>query len=286
LYNGKEFNEDLGLNWYAYGFRYYDPTIGRFTGVDPIADQFPWVSVYNYAENEPVGGIDLHGLQYVNFNESFYSISIGQTWAHTNRFQSGWDANGIYYQGKSVPIQQFKNEGPSRLPLYRGRFAQSLQWQGENLGRMYETGSAFSYIAYSSSAIKAAGFGKAGLAFIVIDLAVDAYKGIKGYSDSNEADIQLAAIQQAWTDVAEAFNSGMIAPEFHNVQDLSSIANFVYQGDDTFGENEDLRTTAINISKFISGNYKGDDVIILPDSGLDNYKPEPILASPLIIEEQ
>jgi len=41
----------------------YDPAIARFTGVDPIADQFAWASVYNYAENEPVRHIDLHGLQ-------------------------------------------------------------------------------------------------------------------------------------------------------------------------------------------------------------------------------
>lgn len=31
-YNGKEFSEEIGL--YAYGFRYYDPAIGRFTGVE------------------------------------------------------------------------------------------------------------------------------------------------------------------------------------------------------------------------------------------------------------
>ena len=41
----------------------YDPAVGRFTGVDPIADQFAFVSVYNYAENEPISNIDLWGLQ-------------------------------------------------------------------------------------------------------------------------------------------------------------------------------------------------------------------------------
>ena len=65
-YNGKEFNQDLGL--YEYGARWYDPTIGRFTGVDPIADQFPHVSTYNYAENEPIANIDLHGLQKVSIH--------------------------------------------------------------------------------------------------------------------------------------------------------------------------------------------------------------------------
>jgi len=63
LYNGKELNTEIGLNWSDYGFRNYDAAIGRFTGVDPISDQFAWVNTYNYAENEPVGSIDLWGLQ-------------------------------------------------------------------------------------------------------------------------------------------------------------------------------------------------------------------------------
>ncbi len=62
-YNGKELDKDHELDWYAYGARFYDPAIGRFTGVDPISDQFPHVSTYNYAENEPIRHIDLHGLQ-------------------------------------------------------------------------------------------------------------------------------------------------------------------------------------------------------------------------------
>jgi len=62
-YNGKELEEDFGLNWYAYGARYYDPAIGRFTGVDPIADEFAWVNEFNYAENSPIANVDLWGLQ-------------------------------------------------------------------------------------------------------------------------------------------------------------------------------------------------------------------------------
>ena len=34
-------------------------------GVDPISEKFPHVSTYNYAENEPIGHIDLWGLQAV-----------------------------------------------------------------------------------------------------------------------------------------------------------------------------------------------------------------------------
>ncbi|PHI19010.1 hypothetical protein CEQ90_15345 [Lewinellaceae bacterium SD302] len=78
LYNGKEQMEGTGL--YAYGFRYYDPTIGRFTGVDPIADQFAFVSPFNYAENSPIANIDLHGLQayYAADGSLLYKVKSGQ----------------------------------------------------------------------------------------------------------------------------------------------------------------------------------------------------------------
>jgi RHS repeat-associated protein len=63
LYNGKEFFEEMGLDWYDYGFRFYDPALGRFTCLDPKAQVFPFVSPYNYAENSPISNIDLWGLQ-------------------------------------------------------------------------------------------------------------------------------------------------------------------------------------------------------------------------------
>jgi len=53
------------IDWYDYGFRFYDPAIGRFPSLDPLADRFAHVSPYNYAENRPIDGIDLWGLQWV-----------------------------------------------------------------------------------------------------------------------------------------------------------------------------------------------------------------------------
>ncbi len=62
-YNDKEMlDEDAGLNWYDYGYRNYDPQIGRFAQSDPLKDYYPLVSPYQYAVNDPISKMDIQGL--------------------------------------------------------------------------------------------------------------------------------------------------------------------------------------------------------------------------------
>ena len=45
-----------------YGFRQYDPNLGRWHVAEPLADQMPGISTYAYAYNNPTNHIDLLGL--------------------------------------------------------------------------------------------------------------------------------------------------------------------------------------------------------------------------------
>ncbi len=53
-YNGKELQDELGLNMYDYGARNYDPALGRWMNIDPLAEKYPGLSPYVYCLNNPV----------------------------------------------------------------------------------------------------------------------------------------------------------------------------------------------------------------------------------------
>ncbi len=71
-YNGMEFSEELGL--YDYGARWYDPAIGRWTSVDPLADSYAPISPFAYVANNPISLIDPDGMSIsvsLNGNSTF-----------------------------------------------------------------------------------------------------------------------------------------------------------------------------------------------------------------------
>jgi RHS repeat-associated protein len=63
-FNGKEEDKEWGSQMIQdYGFRIYNPTIGKFLSVDPLAPDYPWYTPYQFAGNMPIWATDLDGLE-------------------------------------------------------------------------------------------------------------------------------------------------------------------------------------------------------------------------------
>ena len=56
-----------GIDWYYYGFRYYDPVTGRWPSRDPIAEQ-GGLNLYGFGPNNPVNGWDYLGGEWSTGN--------------------------------------------------------------------------------------------------------------------------------------------------------------------------------------------------------------------------
>jgi RHS repeat-associated protein len=99
LYNNKEFFEDGALNWYDYGYRNYDPQIGRFVEMDPWTENYPTLSPFQYAGGDPIGNIDQDGLD-------IFSVADdgGEVASAAGDVAEG--ANSVFDAGKDVGLME------------------------------------------------------------------------------------------------------------------------------------------------------------------------------------
>ncbi|SFF60414.1 RHS repeat-associated core domain-containing protein [Thermoflexibacter ruber] len=62
-FNGQTEKETkLNLHWHETAFRSYDPQVGRFHQIDPLADLFTGINPYQFGYNNPVMFNDPTGL--------------------------------------------------------------------------------------------------------------------------------------------------------------------------------------------------------------------------------
>lgn len=260
MYNGKELDE--GTGWYDYGFRWYDPSIGRFTGVDPIADKFVHVSPYNYAENRVPNGIDLWGLQFVDANVARIYIhnggaSLQQRNLHnaTNyrinaaRVISGTTANGQSYLTTSFPTKvgslNFEGEHLNRRRATNnssgsitevaggkpggGNSKQRRKWRRQLAQQGLEQG------GKTTTPVPTGKGGKGAGGIWILSEASNALNNWMVRDDLNTAHTQFETFGLRSAEIVnEAVNSGLVLPAvegFSIEQIKADIANYIFQGE-------------------------------------------------------
>ncbi|HNP24986.1 MAG TPA: RHS repeat-associated core domain-containing protein [Panacibacter sp.] len=69
-FNGKELDKDITAQDYDYGMRIYDARIGKFLSVDPLTNEYPWYTPYQFAGCKPIFAKDLDGGEDTPFDFS------------------------------------------------------------------------------------------------------------------------------------------------------------------------------------------------------------------------
>ncbi|WP_447768541.1 DUF6443 domain-containing protein [Sphingobacterium faecium] len=278
-YNGKEKQVEMGLDQLDFGARFYDSELGRFTGVDPIAQKFPHVTVYNYAENRPISGIDLWGLQYLDHNvariiSQHGRVSLKKSNLHNvtaNRLRQ-MNENPRYWktgevginttlanldfkslsQNKEIPLSSFDNTVGATDPSYNSSIIQIEK------GRKKD-----GTVDRRLKDRTISGMGKGAMAAhggaVVLNLLNSGLDMVAELMVSHDKDLILEhssskILTRAVGDLNDAISKGMIPKEYLNNENLSDILNIILQGENTT-HNTEIMDSAIRVLKEISKNY-------------------------------
>lgn len=147
-FNGKEFQEELGLNMTAMDFRQYDNALGRFNSLDVLSELAPGITPYRFAYNNPVFWADPSGLfetkQAAMDHIQTYGLSGATVSYNDNRGYWEIDNNGYTfgYENGNFKIAYNTEDGATVLHTIKGSsfknfFSDSSAVQTQNDSRAW-----------------------------------------------------------------------------------------------------------------------------------------------------
>jgi RHS repeat-associated protein len=223
-YNGKELQEDLDLNWYDYGARFYDPAIGRFFTQDWFAEKYFDFSPYQYGANNPMLYVDVNGDSIVSIVRQNNQILIensplekgGKNFTNLITFRNGAKDSHVTDKSAGVVNDAMVSIGDTEVAVSSGY--RSPEKQAEV---MYDN------IELEGVESQKNLYGSAG------DIIINVYIEAKGKTDKQGNKMNDASgIKSAMLSKIKAIGPGKVSkhssdPKVYNVFDIapSSVSN-------------------------------------------------------------
>ena len=103
-FNGKENDNEVkgSGNQQDYGMRIYDPRTGKFLSVDPLTKEYPELTPYQFASDNPIENIDLDGLEGTPAGKDYSGFIRNATdaeWDYNPTFAALKDASAFFLNG-------------------------------------------------------------------------------------------------------------------------------------------------------------------------------------------
>jgi RHS repeat-associated protein len=156
-FNGKENDrEEWGQQLVQdYGFRLYNPAIGKFLSVDPLTRGYPMLTPYQFASNTPIMAIDLDGLE-AKVVVEIYAVKLprdlnGNTprppfmyefeWMNTHTFERR-DQTNMYDQFAFKGYKRWTDQGIIRVVYHENTIVSirhETEWEIDDNGNYTAT---------------------------------------------------------------------------------------------------------------------------------------------------